>query len=517
MMEYRYKLDKGSRKYKCPDCGKSRFVRYIDTESGSYLPDQYGRCDRESKCAYHLNPYADGFAKSAQSHNISIRVQNPSRPKPKRDAQPSFEPVTPVFFDFKTFKRTLEHDRYKCNQFVQNLLTRVRYPFEVGDVTGVVQLYRLGTVSNGFRAGGTTFPFIDARGRVRAVQVKQFDENNHTTGTGFLHSIIERHYSQHGIPLPEWLSAFVRQEKKVSCLFGEHLLSKYPKNPVALVEAPKTAVYGTLYFGLPDSRDDLIWVAVYNKSSFSFDKLEALQGRDVFVFPDLSVDGGTFREWRSKATEFERRMPGTRFVFSDLLEKFAPNSLRESGADIADVLIELDWRKFRTRKVSKAVSVDSIPKLPTPVIKPEPCPVAQPEPNPVSLPAVKGEKGEKSERSKKHFISSDDRDATKNRQPRLRQQRTKATSWDSELDELAMFFDGIDLPAEPFRLNGHSVIIDFPTFFQNHVATLILNDGNRTFEPYLIRLRELKAALTLPQQRNNLPQVRTTCHSSLLI
>ncbi len=63
MNKHRYTLEKGSKKYHCPDCNKKTFVRYIDTETGDYLPEQYGRCDRESKCSYHLNPYLDGYAK----------------------------------------------------------------------------------------------------------------------------------------------------------------------------------------------------------------------------------------------------------------------------------------------------------------------------------------------------------------------------------------------------------------------------------------------------------------------
>jgi len=64
-------------------------------------------------------------------------------------------------------------------------------------------------------------------------------------------------------PLPKWLEAYIRQDKRISCLFGEHLLSKYPNNPIALVEAPKTAVYGTLYFGFPETPKDFIWLAEY--------------------------------------------------------------------------------------------------------------------------------------------------------------------------------------------------------------------------------------------------------------
>ena len=126
-----------------------------------------------------------------------------------------------------TFKQTLQPERYEKNTFIQNLFYRVQFPFEVDEVTKVIQLYRLGTVANGYRAGANTFPFIDIKGNVRAVQVKQFDEQNHTTGTDFLHSIIEKHHTRNNKPLPEWLEAYTKQDKRISCLFGEHLLSKY--------------------------------------------------------------------------------------------------------------------------------------------------------------------------------------------------------------------------------------------------------------------------------------------------
>ena len=352
MNKHRYTLEKGSKKHICPECGKKRFVRFIDTTTGDYLPEQYGRCDRESKCSYHLNPYLDGYAKAIQEQERGNRSELPNNWKPQRKKAIPQPTPEPVFFHFETFKQTLQPERYKKNTFIQNLFYRVQFPFEVDEVTKVIRLYRLGTVANGYRAGANTFPFIDIKGNVRAVQVKQFDEHNHTTSTDFLHSIIEKHHTRNNKPLPEWLEAYTKQDKRITCLFGEHLLSKYPNTKVYLFEAPKTAVYGTLYFGFPE-QSNIICLAVYNKSSFSFDKLKVLQGRFVYVFPDLSKDGNTFKEWETKAKEYESRLPGTRFIFSDLLEQKATPLQREQGADIADVLILRDWRDFRKQPIQE--------------------------------------------------------------------------------------------------------------------------------------------------------------------
>ena len=163
---HRYSLEKGSKKHHCPDCNKKTFVLYIDTETGDHLPEQYGRCDRESKCGYFLNPYKDGYVRAIWEQEQKVtgvtKVTVPkqkyffTRPKP----QPTPEPV---FFDFDTFKQTLQPERYEKNTLIQNLFYRVQFPFKADEVTKVVQLYRLGTVANGYRAGANTFPFIDIK------------------------------------------------------------------------------------------------------------------------------------------------------------------------------------------------------------------------------------------------------------------------------------------------------------------------------------------------------------------
>ena len=504
--EYRYKFEKGSRKHFCPACNKKRFVRYVDTKTGEYLPEQYGCCDRSDNCNYHLNPYLDGYAKMICEREQKVtEVTKVTVPKQKYFfTQPKPQPEQePVFFDFDTFKQTLKG--YEKNVFIQNLLCRVQYPFEVAEVTRVIQLYRLGTVTNGYRTGAITFPFIDTKDNVRAIQVKQFDETNHTTGTDFLHSIIEKHHTRNNKPLPEWLEAYTKQEKRITCLFGEHLLSRYPNNPIALVEAPKTAVYGTLYFGLPEAPENLIWLAVYNKSSFTFDKLKALKGRFVYVFPDLSKDGNTFKEWETKAKEYESRLPGTRFIFSDLLEQLAPETDKSEGNDLADFLIKQDWKQYRKRelkeqhpKPEKVTEVTKVTVEKNIIFSDKETMPGTPQPERVpptnetdfiellkkdieQLPNVN-----KVEQYK--YDCWDDLWSKKKEQPQ---------NWNIEIAELETYFAKIEPPTQPIKLNQCSTITDYSLFIESHFAIVKANNGKDTFLPDLNRLQELKQILTL--------------------
>jgi len=454
MNEYRYILEIGSKKHRCPECEKKSFTFYIDTETDNYLPQQYGRCDHESKCGYQLNPYKDGYSKMIwkQEQGQDTSNWNPYKQK-KRRVQ--YRKPKPVFIPVEVLNTTLLG--YEKNVFIQNLLKRVAFPFQVQDIEKVISLYNLGTVQNGYRKGANTFPFIDIKNNVRAIQVKQFNKENHTTGTDFLHSIIDKYHTRNNKPLPEWLKAYNNNETKVSCLFGEHLLNKYPYNPIALVEAPKTAIYGTLYFGFPEQSKNLLWLAVYNLSSLNLNKCKALKNRDVYLFPDLSKDGKAFELWSNKAKEIQSQLQDSSFTVSNLLEQLAPQQDKDQGNDLADYLIKQDWRLFRKqpKPVEKLIcKKDIFPIVEVKTLEP--------------------------------FTLFEEFKAVEKKQPQ---------NWEQDISELESFFESIKLPTQPVKLNKCSTIINTPFFIVSHLKTIKHYNGNRTFLPYLNRLQELKQIL----------------------
>jgi hypothetical protein len=442
----------GQKKHPCPSCGKKRFVRFVNVETGEYLPGKYGRCDREINCDYHLNPYKDDFSKNQKVHEPARLHNNLSRRAESKSVQHLAEPAR---IPIETLKATLRG--YEENTFIQNLLQRVPYPMDKKDLEKVIALYYLGTVNQGYRKNAVTLPFVAKDGGVRAIQVKQFDEGNHTIATDFLHSIIEKHYQKKEAPLPAWLESYRESETKVSCLFGEHLLGKYPANPVALVEAPKTAIYGTLYFGFPERPTNLIWLAAYNLSSLTIEKCRELSGRKVFLFPDLSANGHAYKLWAEKARQLNEVVPGAKFEVSDFLEKGASPTDRLKGCDLADFLIRFDWRFFRRDATSSTEQPASMKQLDL---------LASDFKNCVKGVECAGE-------NKTFFLQN------KGALPSI---------WKQSLEEFESYLRGRSMPDGPIKLDQCTTIADPSSFIDSHLAIVRANLGNETFRPYLDRL-----------------------------
>jgi len=447
---FRFALDRTSKKSICPQCEKKTLVRYVDSETGNCIADHYGRCDREANCGYFLNPYSDGFARAMESDTANTFVHHRPQKQPIRARQ-----LEPAFIPVEVLNSTL--GGYEQNTFIQNLLNNIPFPFDAGKVEEVVSMYWLGTIAVGYRKGAICFPFIDIAGAVRAIQVKEFDHLNHTTGTGFLHKMLEKQFESNSQPKPDWLNAYLKNEKIVSCLFGEHLLKQYPRNPIALVEAPKTAIYATLYFGPPSHPNNLLWLAVYNLSSLNLDRCKVLAGRKVVLFPDLSKTGNAYQQWRGKAKAFEAAMPATRFKVSDLLERNASDAEREQGCDLADYLTKLDWKAF--------------------------C-----EPQPASVKSAKSEPLETT-----FFSTIQPAEPNRAREPAqppevMRTYGEHNGPTREAINELATRLEGLTLPKEPIRLNPCSQIDDAQKFIQTHLNFLKRYPHKRAATAFFDRL-----------------------------
>ncbi len=342
-MEYRYSLNSKPpfKKLTCPFCNTKRsWVRYVDNLTGAALPDKYGRCDREINCGHYLNPYKEGYAKEKyKEENYYLSQSSKPMVKQVRKKHTAFVP-------HKILNSTQQLEGYKENRFVQYLLKKAPFPFVQSDIDRVVKQYQIGTITYNRVVGATTFPFIDADNNIRAIQVKQFDDKNSTKHTNFIHSILAKRCQNMNNSVPEWLTEYLKNERLITCLFGEHLLKAYPTNPIGLVEAPKTAIYATLYFGFPENKDNILWLSTFNNKGLTVEKCRALKNRNVFLFPDLSKNGKTFDEWEAvgKKIKDELQIP---IKISTLLEKLASNEAQMDGADMADYLIQLDWRACR--------------------------------------------------------------------------------------------------------------------------------------------------------------------------
>jgi hypothetical protein len=400
----------------CPGCGKTGvFALYIDQATGEPLAATVGRCNREIQCGYHYKP------KQYFEDNKHLL---PEQTRPRWIPPPPEPPKPPTFIDIEILKASRKN--YNKNNFVL-WLQRL---FDETTAAGLIARYHLGT-SNHW-PGAVVFWQIDKAGRVRTGKIMGYNATtghrikepfNHIT---FVHSVMK---------LPDFTPK--------QCFFGEHLLKQEQGKPVAIVESEKTAIVASVY------RPNFIWLAVGSLTNLNIEKCKPLSGRKISLFPDL----GGFEKWSQKAAEIQKALPGIRFNISDLLEKAATETERQSGLDLCDYLIKFDWRTFTQGRQE--------PK-PTKPTKPQPL------------------KCEKSESLKTNYFSQPQESKPKERWP---------------IDEIEQYFKAATLPTEPIKVNRWTTILDVSKFIEAQLAQSKAQNGNPYFKPGFDSLVELKGFL----------------------
>lgn len=408
MNSYTYILEvyKGSKtRYACPNCKKDNvFVRYINTDTREYLDTVVGRCNREISCAYHYTPkqyFLDNHISNDSPNKYN--QQKPNLPRQQKAIS---------FISVEIFNESLRN--YESNEFVKFLINL----FGIEITNELISKYFIGTSK--LWNGATVFWQIDKDYNIRTGKIMLY---NPYTGKRVKEPINHINWVHTTLKLANF-------ELK-QCLFGEHLLIDKSK-PVAIVESEKTAIIASVY--LPQ----FIWLAVGSLTNLSIEKCKVLSGFNVFLFPDLNG----FEKWKNKAKELSSI---TNCIVSDLLEINATDQEKGEGYDLADYLIQFDYKQF-----IESNGIESNHK--SRIIETVTLPIYE-----EVIPAIK-----------------------------------KTVDWSDEIIELENYFQSIILPNYPIKLNQAETIKNVSNFIDSHLATLKNNNGRKVFLPYLERLRKVK-------------------------
>ena len=283
MTQYRYHLDKTSKKFNCPQCGKKRFVQYVETETGNYAESQYGRCDRETSCGYSMYP-----------NNNSILSYDYIAPPPEK----------PSYIEKEILQKTLT--KYEINPLTTYLYSH----YSEDEVSVTIDKYQVGT-SNQFN-NSTVFWQMDNTGNIRSGKIMNYD-----TATG------KRQKNKDGKALIHWAHSVLKipNYNLKQCLFGLHLLNNNIKQ-VAIVESEKTALIMSIEF------PEYTWMSTGSLRGFKYEYLAPLKEKDIIAFPDK----GGYVQWQKTAEILNEK--GFEIEVSKLLE----NKEYEDGWDLVDVI-----------------------------------------------------------------------------------------------------------------------------------------------------------------------------------
>ena len=178
-----------------------------------------------------------------------------------------------------------------------HLITFLNRVFGEKIVKRMIADYYIGT-SNHW-SGATVFWQIDGGGRVHGGKIMQYNPDNGKRVKEPYNRITWVHSA---LKIPSYI---LRQ-----CLFGEHLLAKYPDMFVVIVESEKTAIL-TIAF------------------------CEPLRGRNVVLIPD----NGKLAEWSEKGQKLRHLFKTLSIV--DIMER--PDTLQRwklnGGDDIGDLIL----------------------------------------------------------------------------------------------------------------------------------------------------------------------------------
>lgn len=271
----KYSLDRSSRKYVCPRCGKRRFVLYVD-ESGKSLDSSCGRCDRADHCGHHYPPRLY-FQDHAPVGRSDWRFTPPPPPRVPPTRSPSYLPT-------ERFTESASRP-YTDNPLYTALLRLMTPTVSRKRLDQAFRDYGVGTAD-----GMTEFFQIDRQWKVRTGKKMGYDTAAHRNGKlNWVHRE------------PAYADGYRLRQ----CFFGEHLLVDND-NTVWVFESEKTALIVSATLGWGFDGPPHTAIATGGCGGFNpkpelladpWSPYAVLKGRKVVLFPDQ----GKFDEWQTRA------------------------------------------------------------------------------------------------------------------------------------------------------------------------------------------------------------------------
>lgn len=288
----------------CPSCGKkNEFTRYIDTNTGDYLSEDVGICNRVDNCGYHRTPkeYFDELKAKGIDTGSYSGTKKPYTP-------PIQKPIS--FFSEDTLIKSM--NATETNNFVSFLENR----FGTDKAAKLKNRFAVGTSKHW--NGATVFWQIDNLNRIRTGKIMLYDTN---TGKRIKEPFNHINWAQSVLKIDNF--------NLEQCLFGLHQIRCVDLDKtIAIVESEKTAIIAHAFM------PQFCWLATGSKAGLSAKRLEPLFGRKVILYPDLNG----FNEWSNKMLEIKKEL-SLNITISDLLEVNADDDDRKKGYDLADYLL----------------------------------------------------------------------------------------------------------------------------------------------------------------------------------